>query len=710
MGTNIAPTIIRTIPRGPSGSIGHSPIPKWTNDYFLSFVDADGNQIGPAPRNLIGPQGPSGASQFFRTNAQVEASVIGSSIDSIVVSRRGAGLPFVPTNYVRMTSEPIHLGKIRSADRFLPDGTIDPVNGGWWAIAEAIVDIRMLGATSGATIDAEMAAAVAVAASIGSALGIPNGFYRFLKQVNLSAMLGSSIIIGGSVRFDFTSATNAADFPDGGFVYMSGGALVRLPDLAANVGKGASSALFQSSPGLASGDRICIWNPQDGSFSPFNANYRAGEFRTVSDGTGGAAVKFYGTLFADYNAADVYVYKHPNKTISITGGAITIIESRDVALKNVAGFKAEYVVDSDLSAFRPTQSRYAGVALKQCVGLFGMGYQCKMIFPAGGDTCYALIYANCQNINIEGEFNGGRHGVSGGGYSDAGSIPNRHVHIAGTFRNSPEALPGIGAVEFHGNCEFCSYSGLIEGGVTLGGNHNSVSGDISTRPTQNGLAIYFGEMLGASFKIEGTISVTSAAVGTPVINIGDLGTTPLTALTRFGGVLDFSSVVFDCPFNSRLLSAQNSGANPVDPMIIDIRGAKWLRSATVPTHSVLISKTSGKDFDLLLMDGFVNGPNAPYAIADQTKVRGWRQRVSGTLAPSTSASVATVAVPINAPKRPDLSPANPLTTMGGTRAYPIVDLANTSATLATFGVTTVDGAAFPSSAGGTVAFMAAVDE
>lgn len=49
--------------------------------------------------------------------------------------------------YKRVTAEPSHSGKFRSTDRFLPDGTVDSVNGGWWSIAENIVNVKMFGAT-----------------------------------------------------------------------------------------------------------------------------------------------------------------------------------------------------------------------------------------------------------------------------------------------------------------------------------------------------------------------------------------------------------------------------------------------------------------------------------------------------------------------------------------------------------------------------------
>ncbi|WP_075221065.1 hypothetical protein [Acuticoccus yangtzensis] len=46
----------------------------------------------------------------------------------------------------RVASEPSHAGKVRTSDRFMPDGSVDAVNGGWWEIAEVMPSPEMFGA------------------------------------------------------------------------------------------------------------------------------------------------------------------------------------------------------------------------------------------------------------------------------------------------------------------------------------------------------------------------------------------------------------------------------------------------------------------------------------------------------------------------------------------------------------------------------------
>src|SRR5262249_54953641 len=47
--------------------------------------------------------------------------------------------------YVRVAAAPAHAGKVRSLDRFLPNGSTDAVNGGWWELVAPVVTSAMFG-------------------------------------------------------------------------------------------------------------------------------------------------------------------------------------------------------------------------------------------------------------------------------------------------------------------------------------------------------------------------------------------------------------------------------------------------------------------------------------------------------------------------------------------------------------------------------------
>ncbi|MFD6316922.1 pectate lyase family protein [Methylorubrum thiocyanatum] len=46
----------------------------------------------------------------------------------------------------RVASQPAHPGRLRTTDRFLPNGATDSANGGWWEISSTRLNIRMFGA------------------------------------------------------------------------------------------------------------------------------------------------------------------------------------------------------------------------------------------------------------------------------------------------------------------------------------------------------------------------------------------------------------------------------------------------------------------------------------------------------------------------------------------------------------------------------------
>jgi hypothetical protein len=79
---------------------------------------------------------------------EVHAGVAAVRLDGYRTAGDGGG-----ALYVRANSEPSHPGKIRSADRFLPNGTADAKNGGWWELRERVITPEMFGAVGDADED-----------------------------------------------------------------------------------------------------------------------------------------------------------------------------------------------------------------------------------------------------------------------------------------------------------------------------------------------------------------------------------------------------------------------------------------------------------------------------------------------------------------------------------------------------------------------------
>jgi hypothetical protein len=91
---------LAAIPRGKRGPSGFAPVPAWTDDFKLGFVDANGDPYGPLPQNLLGPEGPAGDFQNFDTRTQAIATVINTALRSIRVLRYALGYPLAPAVYI----------------------------------------------------------------------------------------------------------------------------------------------------------------------------------------------------------------------------------------------------------------------------------------------------------------------------------------------------------------------------------------------------------------------------------------------------------------------------------------------------------------------------------------------------------------------------------------------------------------------------------
>ncbi|MDP9561282.1 UNVERIFIED_ORG: hypothetical protein J2740_002489 [Rhizobium nepotum] len=100
--------------------------------------------------------------------------------------------------YVRVASEPAHGLKVRSLDRFLPNGVIDEVSGGWWEIAEDAVTVLMGGARgdcAGVGIGADDSSAIQ--RTLSWLVTHPTGTVTFPGGFRYRMSSGVSITFGG---------------------------------------------------------------------------------------------------------------------------------------------------------------------------------------------------------------------------------------------------------------------------------------------------------------------------------------------------------------------------------------------------------------------------------------------------------------------------------------------------------------------------------
>lgn len=432
---------------------------------------------------------------------------------------------------------------------------------------------------------------------------INSGHYLLKEQISI---LGDRHIVSeGQVTLDFSGATDATKFPNRACVFAEGGALTQLPGVSSNIAEHADVIAFASAPSLVAGDVVLLHNPSDFSFNEWRAYYNAGEFCEVAKVVG-ASVHVFGGVYAPYNSASINAYRLPRATFSVSG-SLKIVGTLRVGFEANATLKLSQYRRVSLSGIDVSGSLYAAILTMRCYDVSGEGVRASQTRDAPAGTDYGFVVGNCQKVRVTGSFYGGRHAVTLGGDNLLGNVPCRDVYFGGSFENSPTALGGIGAANAHGNAEHFHFDGVFKGGWSGGGNKGKVSGTIISRASQLGVAIYLGEMHGASFDFSGCrISGPGDASGI-LRGFIDMGgsSDALTAKTKQGGVLDFSNCVIDAPESTSIFRFVNRGYVGQEPLILDMSNVKVVRQALLSIRFLTISSPTngGKSFDRIFLRG-----------------------------------------------------------------------------------------------------------
>ncbi|MER9883090.1 hypothetical protein [Mesorhizobium sp. M0118] len=102
----------------------------------------------------------------------------------------GAGV-----DLVRVSAQPSHPGRVRTADRFMPDGSTSAGNGGWWVFDETVIEPMMLGASASSAVDS--ASAIRDALTVHRAIPGSKVLLRRIYGVESAIVLASNDIIDG---------------------------------------------------------------------------------------------------------------------------------------------------------------------------------------------------------------------------------------------------------------------------------------------------------------------------------------------------------------------------------------------------------------------------------------------------------------------------------------------------------------------------------
>lgn len=157
------------------------------------------------------------ASTTYNTSTEIATTAVSSNVTAFRTLGYGAAGDGGGALYQRVATQPSNAGKLRSTDRYLPNGSTDNTNGGWWALSSQIVNAMMFGAKNDGSADALSALQnyrdYAFATGSKTMLMLP-GTYAISNKLELG-LGGLKIIALGTVVFNHTGTGVAISFDAG---------------------------------------------------------------------------------------------------------------------------------------------------------------------------------------------------------------------------------------------------------------------------------------------------------------------------------------------------------------------------------------------------------------------------------------------------------------------------------------------------------------
>ncbi|HEJ9719839.1 TPA: hypothetical protein SMN64_000254 [Proteus mirabilis] len=431
-----------------------------------------------------------------------------------------------------------------------------------------------------------------------------SGSYVLDETLNIQC---DELLTDGTVKIKMNTATPA--------IVIGDSERILLDTASVEIKKGQTFLSINDASNLFIGDVIFLWNPRDFSYSNHRYYYRQGEAVTIAD-VGTSRIILTGGIFDTYPAGTKLIKPKMEKK-KISGDFIIEFPQLDgehTYSPESVGLLCIQLHDSDFSGLSiKTKQASQSFILRRCVNCYGNGINnSQVIFgeaTLGLDS--GLGIANCQSISFKGRFSGERHGVSISGNHEEGSIVNRFCDISGEILSTSKDSKL--AADWHGNAEYCSYEGRIQG-VTAGGNHNSIkSGSIiESLGDPNGRnisepTIGFREMSGCDFSFS---NIYIKSINKPSLNyrgVIDLGSisSQLNSKVLSGGTINFSNSIIECENTEHAIKIRSDSFDLW--WGINLTGLQIKKAGQRP---IWIESSKGKQADSVIITGLIPNKNA----------------------------------------------------------------------------------------------------
>lgn len=398
-----------------------------------------------------------------------------------------------------------------------------------------------------------------------------------------------------------------------------------LPSLSANIEKNSRTITFTSSPNVQSGDIIVIYDPNDFSWSGSRFYYRAGEYIRVAS-VSGNTVEVQGSICDSYLASAVDVYRVDNmttchlKNFSLIGKPDSPSPLRGLTLRGAR--------DSSVEDVRVSRVLYTSLSVERCFNTQLRHCTCEENFLDEWGGEYGLAIINSHIVNVTGGyFVSNRHGLTIGGGTGIGRVPNRYLTINGAYIGT---TGGSQAADIHGNAEYVTYSDcVIDGGSTMGGDYCTIDNCQLRGKQQNGpVVIYISEARGLNFHItNNTLQNDQVAPNRgAMIDLGGNSFGLGNATYRGGEILVHgNTMIWEAPSvdNSSAFTFVNRGYAGSEPISVTISDNKIIASKATDNgslNSVRNAVSGGRPFDQVMVSNLVSIGAGGFRVGPDTNI------------------------------------------------------------------------------------------